>query len=88
MNTFKPSNYGTSYYQQGRLGYSSVSQNYGGANRSKLSFMKTLVLTNSIILVRLSICLRMRERNSKKQNKSLSTILTINENYELNFKTN
>ena len=34
MNTFKPSNYGTSYYQQGRLGYSSVSQKYGGANRS------------------------------------------------------
>jgi hypothetical protein len=38
MNTFKPTNYGTSYYQQRRLGYSSVSQNYGGANRSIINF--------------------------------------------------
>jgi hypothetical protein len=39
MNTFKPSNYGTSYYQQGRLGYSSVSQNLGGTNRSIIKLM-------------------------------------------------
>lgn len=34
MNNYRPNNYGTSYYEQGRLGYSSVSKNYGGINRS------------------------------------------------------
>lgn len=34
MNNFRPNNYGGSYYDQGRLGYSSVSKNYAGVNRN------------------------------------------------------
>jgi hypothetical protein len=34
MNNYRVQNYGGSYYDQGRLGYSSVSKNYGMSNRS------------------------------------------------------
>lgn len=39
MNNFRSNNYGTSYYDQGRLGYSSVSKNYGISARSKKILM-------------------------------------------------
>jgi hypothetical protein len=35
MNNYRVNNYGGSYYDQGKLGYSSVSKNYGISNRSK-----------------------------------------------------
>lgn len=38
---YRPANFGNSYTDQGnRLGYSSVSKNYGYSNRSKLIFIK------------------------------------------------
>jgi hypothetical protein len=86
MNNYRVNNYGGSYYDQGRLGYSSVSKNYGISNRS--TYISTKICWDKMITISVSYntCFRMSERNLRKLNRNLNMIWIMKENSASNFK--
>lgn len=86
--SYRPLNQGGSYYDQTRLGYSTVAKNYGVPNRSKSSLNKVLPSTMIIISEKSNSCYKIKGKSSKKQNKSSNTISITKENCESSFKIN
>ncbi len=68
-------NYGNSYMDAGnRLGYSSVSKNYGLSNRSIFFVYLKITPMMTKTTEKLSLCLKTKERNLNKQNRSMNMI--------------
>lgn len=88
--SFKP-NFGNSYdyyNPQNVMGHSNVSRSYNKLSARSNSFPKKMVTMNTEVLVRSSLCSKMREKSSEKLRIALRLTLTMNAKEGSSLRTN
>lgn len=88
--SFKP-NFGNSYdyyNPQNVMGHSNVSRSYNKLSARSNSFPKKMVTMNTEVLVRSSLCSKMREKSSEKLRIALRLTLTTNAKEGSSLRTN